>query len=1001
MDGVSALQRRSQRGVPVNHQAAQDSNPSFAGFRRALYVVVSVAVVFVVVWRWPLGNPLAGASRYAPFHIALETVSIALAMLVFAITWNAYRAERVRNVLIIGCGLGAAGVMDFVHTLSFAGMPDFVTPAGPEKAINFWLAARLLTALTLVVAAVLPWRPLVYPRTRWLVLGSCFLVVAVVVWAGLFHQQWWPRTFVDGAGLTPFKIGAEYAIVAVLAVACAVFFTRARRTGDSVQTYLFAATAISVMSELAFTLYSDVTDMFNLTGHVYKVIAFGYLYRAVFVSSVHQPFERAIAAEASTRQATRRLEALLANLPSAVVVHQADSSVSYANPAALELLGLTHEQALDKTVDDDTWHFIREDGSAMPVAEFPASQVLARGGPITGLVAGVVRHEGDEPRWVLANGFAETEEGGVVSGGIVSFVDVTERKHAEDSLRHLNRELRAMTLCDEALVRASVEQTLLDSICGIICDVAGYQLVWVGYPEQDEACTVRIVAQAGVDEGYLDGAHITWADVPRGRGPAGTAIRTGTAMVVDDFAADAAVSPWRDAAIERGYRSALSLPLKDTRGVTFGVLVIYSAEVAAFTSEECRLLQELATDLGFGIGVLRDRQAHDALELQLRQAQKMEIVGHLAGGIAHDFNNVLAAIRGYGELLRADFPADGQGRGDLDEMLAAASRAELLVRQLLAFARRQVVAPTVLRPADIASRFAPMLRRVLGEHVELVLALPLGSGDALIDPAQLEQVILNLAVNARDAMPDGGRLEIGVADVDLGPTVAAGAPSGAAPGPHVAITVSDTGSGMSDATKAHLFEPFFTTKSEGRGTGLGLATVAGIVHGSGGHITVDSELGRGTTFRVLLPRVAPGDHRVEAPRGDDETVLLGSETVLVVEDDSAVRRYAARVLEGFGYTVLEAASGADAIGLASGHDGPVNLLLTDVAMPSMQGPEVARRLRALVPGIAVVFMSGFSSGPDDEGGPFVGATRLAKPFSPEDLGRAVRAAIDAGVAAGR
>ena len=591
---------------------------------------------------------------------------------------------------------------------------------------------------------------------------------------------------------------------------------------------------------------------------------------------------------------------------------------------------------------------------------------------------------------------ARPEEEGIIGVAVLA-QDITERRQAEVALQRLNRELRAISVCNEVLVRAEDEDTLLHEICRIVCEEAGYRMAWVGYAEHDEAKTVRSAAWAGHEDGYLAGARITWADVDSGRGPTGRAIRTGAAAWIDDFAADPAGAPWRDAALARGYRSSISLPLKDEAGSPFGMLCIYSAERAAFSPDEIRLLEELASDLAFGIGVIRAREAHARLEAQLRQAQKMEVVGQLAGGIAHDFNNVLTAIHGYGELLRAELPPnDAASRGDLEEVLAAAGRAELLTRQLLAFARRQVLVPVVLRPAEIVSSIAPMLRRVLGEQVELVTSCAPDTGRVRVDPGQLEQVIVNLAVNARDAMPGGGRLAIGTSAVELDGEYAATHPD-APPDSYLSLTVSDTGVGMDAETQSHLFEPFFTTKPEGKGTGLGLATVYGIVRQSGGSISVYSEVGHGTTVRILLPRLPEEGEsatasNTEAPR----PVPCGTETILLVEDDPAVRAYGRWVLSRLGYTVLEATNGIDALAFAA-DTSRIDLLATDIVMPGMQGIELARRLTAARPDLRVLYMSGFADNQPGQTDLLADASFLAKPFSSEALGRAVRAVLDAAV----
>jgi CheY-like chemotaxis protein len=287
-----------------------------------------------------------------------------------------------------------------------------------------------------------------------------------------------------------------------------------------------------------------------------------------------------------------------------------------------------------------------------------------------------------------------------------------------------------------------------------------------------------------------------------------------------------------------------------------------------------------------------------------------------------------------------------------------------------------------------------MLRRMLGEQVELATRVGAQAGQVRVDPGQLEQVILNLAVNARDAMPGGGRLTIDTANTELDLDYAASHP-GATPGSFVSLTVSDTGVGMDRETQSHLFEPFFTTKPEGKGTGLGLATVYGIVRQSGGSISIYSEVGLGTTVRTYLPRVAERCEVAEPPTIPTTEIPTGSETILLVEDDPAVRSYAGRVLDRLGYTILEAASGSDALGLAAAHARPIDLLVTDIVMPGAQGTDLARQLSAARPGIHVLFISGFDRGTLGEAGLAANMTFLAKPFTSEALGRSVRSALDA------
>jgi two-component system, cell cycle sensor histidine kinase and response regulator CckA len=384
-----------------------------------------------------------------------------------------------------------------------------------------------------------------------------------------------------------------------------------------------------------------------------------------------------------------------------------------------------------------------------------------------------------------------------------------------------------------------------------------------------------------------------------------------------------------------------------------------------------------------------------ALEAQLRQAQKMEGIGQLAGGIAHDFNNLLTAIRGNASLALAEIPADSPARDDMEQIEQASDRAAALTRQLLAFARRTVLQPEVVDVGAIVCRLEPMLRRLLGEDVTLVTVTPPGRGAVMADPSQIEQVIVNLAVNARDAMPDGGTLTIETADVELDEAAVRAHPS-ATPGPNAMIAVTDTGTGMAPATLDRLFEPFFTTKGPGKGTGLGLATVYGIVRQSGGAIWAESELGRGSKLTVYLPwvegatRTSPG----EPPAAIVDAAGPRTGTILVVEDDDGVRGFATRVLERAGYRVLSAPGGAYA--LANYGSESVDLLVTDVVMPSMNGREVADRLSARHRNLRVMFMSGHADTTIVKHGVLDPRIRyLPKPFTAQALIGAVGEALAA------
>ncbi|HXT19474.1 MAG TPA: ATP-binding protein [Thermoanaerobaculia bacterium] len=404
---------------------------------------------------------------------------------------------------------------------------------------------------------------------------------------------------------------------------------------------------------------------------------------------------------------------------------------------------------------------------------------------------------------------------------------------------------------------------------------------------------------------------------------------------------------------------------------------------------------DAAGTIGGALCVMRDVSAQQHLEEQLLQAQKIEAVGQLAGGVAHDFNNLLTVILGYCELAELRVEESAGVRGDLGEIRRAAARAASLTRQLLAFSRKQVLQPEVVFPNDEVRELEPMLRRLIGENVELSTALAPNAGRVLVDRNQLHQVLVNLLVNARDAMPNGGKLLVETKNRELDDEYARVHP-GARPGSYVMIAVSDTGTGMDESVKSRIFEPFFTTKERGKGTGLGLSMVYGLVKQSGGYIWVYSEPGHGTTFKLFLPRV---DSTAEARHGTEPVheELTGTESVLVAEDEEVVRGLVVRLLQLRGYHVLEADHGEAALDAAE-IAGDLHLLITDVVMPDMNGRDLADRLLRRRPGLKVLFISGYTDDSIVSHGVLdPGVELLEKPFTAEVLARRVREILDDGV----
>jgi PAS domain S-box-containing protein len=631
--------------------------------------------------------------------------------------------------------------------------------------------------------------------------------------------------------------------------------------------------------------------------------------------------------EESQRKAT--LQTVISSIGDAVMVTDSAGAITFLNPVAEQLTGWPAAEALHRPISQ-VFRTMDED-ARVPVAN-PALTVLRTGEPAA-LANHTVLLTKDGREIPIDDSAAPVGAGarGALTGVVLVFRDVTGRRMAQRALEESERQYR--------LLFDSNPQPMwvydLETLAFLAVNQAAIQEY--GYTREEFlAMTIRDIRPA--------------EDVPRLLAN----VRVSTGLHTD--------GPWRHR------RKDGSL-----------VVVEVAAHPLRFGAREARLV------------MVYDITERARLEEQFLQAQRLESVGRLAGGVAHDFNNLLAVINGYADLLAQDMPAGSSESSILSEIRGAGERASALTQQLLAFSRKQLVQPAVLNLNQIVRDVEKMLRRLIGENIELVIRADEQLGNIKADAGHLQQILMNLAVNARDAMPRGGRLLIDTANVELDSHYE-NSHNGAHSGPHVLLAVSDNGMGMPPEVREHIFEPFFTTKPTGTGTGLGLATVYGMVKQIGGWIWVYSEPGQGSVFKIYLPRT---DAEVPQPRPEIQRDLRGTETILVVEDQDEVRHMTATALGRYGYTVLTAASGEEAQRLVAGHPGVIHLLLTDVIMPGITGRELAERLSAERPGMAVVYMSGYSD-PAVVGGVLdPGVPLLAKPFTPSQLARKIRDALAA------
>jgi two-component system cell cycle sensor histidine kinase/response regulator CckA len=591
----------------------------------------------------------------------------------------------------------------------------------------------------------------------------------------------------------------------------------------------------------------------------------------------------------------------------------------------------------------------------------------------------------------------------------IAIENATYRQKAQAHARALEKEIAERRLAEKRLATQNAVARLLGeatdpaAVVPALVRTIGEGIGWEagGAWEADEAtgalrCTDAWHADDPALEAFAKG--LRGREFPRGEGMPGRV----WASRAPERCADVAQDPRHptEGAAAAGLHAAVAFPVI-VDGDVRGVLAFLSRQ----DLPEDRALLGMMAGIGSQVGQFVERKKSEAartqLETILRQSQKMEAIGRLAGGVAHDFNNLITVILGFGQLAMESTGPNDPIREHLGEMEQAARRASALTRQLLAFSRKQVLDVRVLDVDQVARDMEKMLQRLLGADVRLEFVPGGGPVHVRADHGQVEQVLMNLVVNARDAMPGGGRILVETSRTELDATYLGKRAPECKPGPYAVLSVTDSGTGIPPEVLAHIFEPFFTTKEAGKGTGLGLATVYGIVRQSGGHVSVYSEPGHGATFKVFLPLVDPGEESPgDAAADRSPAPLRGTETVLVAEDDAQLRALSVRLLEDLGYRVLAAADGEAALEIAAKQDGPVDLLVTDVVMPRVGGIELARRLRELRPGIRVLYTSGYSGKSlEGRGVPDLPDVFLAKPFTETAFARRVRAILDAPAAA--
>jgi len=670
-----------------------------------------------------------------------------------------------------------------------------------------------------------------------------------------------------------------------------------------------------------------------------------------------------------------RLAAIVESSNDAIIGKDLDGTILSWNKAAERMYGYSAEEAVGKPISIIVPEGREEESSAILAR-------VAKGEHVEHFETLRKKKDGTLLDVSLTMSPIRDSEGGIVGASTVER-DVTERKRRQDKIARLRDVLRAIGDLLQVIIRERDKEAMIKGVCEAFSSCYPANAIVV----LDENGNVAASAESGLGGDFAPLLELFAAGNPPECMRSALLERDGL-FVMDHK------SHHRDCPMPPVYRERNGFVLRlEHERKNFGLLMVFLPPNIPVSDEEKALAREAAYDVAFGLYTLDMEQQQKSLDEQLRQSQKMEAIGQLAGGVAHDFNNMLSVILGYSDMLLKSLDEDDPAHQQVREIKECAKRSAQLTRQLLAFSRKQVLAPKIIDLNDVVVGIQSMLARLIGENIQLTMELADGLWPVKADPAQMEQVLMNLAVNARDAMPQGGKLTIETANVVLDDEYGTWhAP--VEPGEYVLLAVTDTGCGMDEKTVSRAFEPFYTTKETGKGTGMGLPTVYGIVKQSGGYIWIYSEPGKGTTLKIYLPRerakVAPtGAERVE------KSVREGSGQLLVVEDEDSLRKLLVRTLTAFGYDVTAVGNADEASILMEEKKLRPRLLLTDVVLPGVSGVTLAERLRRLHPDLKVLYMSGYTDnaivhqGILDPGTPFI-----QKPFSIDDLGAKIRELLD-------
>lgn len=830
------------------------ANPTHKYSMRNTAVTVTVlATGAALALPFSVVSGIHGIANYLPLHMLFETFTTVVAMLIFAVGWNANSPRLPRNISLLSCAFFGVGLLNFGHMLSYGGMPDFVTPSNPEKAIDFWLAGRVLATVALLSAITLSPRPFASARTRYLLLTAVTAATVLWYWLVLFHQEELPHTFIPEQGLTAFKIYSEYAIIA-LNLAAAVALWARRHTPHPFNTAaLFGGACTMALGEYFFTLYASVTDIFNLFGHVYAVIAYLFFYRAIFVTAMEAPYRQLQLSESKLRGTLDAIPDLVwLKDPEGIYLECNKSFERFFGAAKASIVGKTDYDFVGKELADS---FREHDRKAIAAGKPSINEewVTFAGGGYRGLFETV-----KTPMY---------DEAGKFFGVLGIAHDITERKNIEAKIVRLNQAYRLLSRVNEAIVRSQDRSQLFSAISDAAIESGLFRFTWIGVLNETR---VVPVTHAGIEAGYLSGKYRIFLDDERtGYGPTGRAIREGTPVVCQDIERDPSMEPWRDEAIKRGFRASAAFPISEA-GRIVGAINVYATETHFFVPDIVKLMQELAADISFSLDFFAGKTRREEAETGLKQlnlelerrvlerTRQLELANKeleaFSYSVSHDLRAPLRSIDGFSQVLLTTYRdrLDATGSDYLHRVRRASQRMGQLIDDLLHLS--QVTRSPLRREhvdlSEIAEHVADELRRSAPERrIQFILQPGLS---VRADAGLMRIVMDNLLGNAwkYTGKKSEATIEFGRRDLD-----------------HESVFfVRDNGDGFNMEYAPRLFGTFqrLHGEDEFEGTGIGLATVQRIIRRHNGRVWAEGREGLGATFYFTLPQREANREKNEA-----------------------------------------------------------------------------------------------------------------------------------------